>query len=142
MKFSVYKAAEDCPGLHAMIDSNSILKNLMFVLCCVASSSSMLPFCYPLLLAGSCQQQRAENGAYCDGTCKERCCGMNPPAPAAPQVARTLPSAFDFHHSTSGAFQDTNFAARTINPPYRMPFQERGFLPPLLCENHQLQKKV
>ncbi|KAJ6755902.1 TRANSCRIPTION FACTOR DP [Salix purpurea] len=60
----------------------------------------------------------------------------------AAAVARTLPSAFDFHHSTSGAFQDTNFAARTINPPYRMPFQERGFLPPLLCENHQLQKKV
>uniref|UniRef100_A0A6N2KQ45 Uncharacterized protein n=1 Tax=Salix viminalis TaxID=40686 RepID=A0A6N2KQ45_SALVM len=59
---------------------------------------------------------------------------MNPPTPAAPQVARTLPSAFDFHHSTSGAFQDTNLAART----YRC-LQERGFLPPLPCKHHPLQ---
>jgi hypothetical protein len=42
---------------------------------------------------------------------------INHPIPAAPEVARTLPSTFNFHQSTSGTFQDTNSAAREETDP-------------------------
>ncbi|KAJ6871096.1 hypothetical protein NC652_036692 [Populus alba x Populus x berolinensis] len=120
---------------------NSIIENLMFSLCCIALASSIYIYlkkeekgayydgtcknpretanCIPLrkdhnsaktILEGQLKQEKYV--IHCPESSR-----INPPILAAPEVARTLPSPFNFHQSTSGTFQDTDSAAREETDP-------------------------